>query len=99
MHLALAEAQFQDSNLKSQQNIPSLLFKNHPNELDTNNAPLAEQHAVKVFERGADEQLVEREPPRRRGHRRPPPLPDERQLLATADQGEGVAETKARARD
>ena len=64
------------------------------------NAPLAEQYAVKVFNGRPDEQLVERESPRRGRHRRPTPLTDECQLLPAADgEGEGVAETKARARD
>ena len=52
---------------------------------------VAEQHAVKVFERRSHEQLVKREPSRGRWHRRQTSLPDERQLLPTTDQGEGVA--------
>ena len=61
---------------------------------------LPEQHAVEVFDGRADEQLVERELVGRGGHRRASPLPDERELLAAAAaETEGVAETKARARD
>ena len=61
---------------------------------------LSEQHAVEVFDGRADEQLVERELVGRGGHRRASPLPDERELLAAAAaETEGVAETKARARD